>query len=378
MLLYRMTAALKPSKLWLFLALSPAGVCSLRSLRSLRLNFWLFIALPLAGVSCVSARKEAPALARYEYERPEMGVPFRIVLYAPDRARADQGAEAAFRRVQELNEVMSDYDAESELSKLSRTSGQGREVPVSPDLWRVLEGAQAMAERSDGAFDITVGPCVNLWRRARRQHQLPDPDRLAQARKAVGYRLVRLNAKGRAVELLAPGMRLDLGGIGKGYAVDQALQTLKGLGLGRALIEGGGDVMAGEPPPGKAGWRIQLAPLDVTNAPPGRFLLLKNAAISTSSDLYQRLEIEGKRYSHIVDPRTGIGLTNHSLVNVIARRGMTADSLTKVVSVLGPEKGLRVVEATPGAAARLMRDPGGKLETYESSRFKRYYGTPQR
>jgi thiamine biosynthesis lipoprotein len=352
MLLYPMTAAFNPSMLWLFLALT------------------------LGAVSCVSARKEAPEFERYEYERPEMGVPFRIVLYAPDQGRADQGAEAAFRRVQELNNIMSDYDEESELSKLSRASGQGREVPVSPDLWLVLEGAQAMAERSDGAFDVTVGPCVNLWRRARRQHQLPDPDRLAQARKAVGYRLVRLSAKGRAVELLAPGMRLDLGGIGKGYAVDQAIQTLKGAGLSRALVEGGGDVMVGDPPPGKAGWRIQLAQLDATNAPADRFLLLKNAAISTSSDLYQRLEIEGKRYSHIVDPRTGIGLTNHSLVNVIARRGMTADSLTKVVSVLGPEKGLRVVEATPGAAARLMRDPGGKLETYESSRFKRYYSAP--
>ncbi len=335
---------------------------------------WLFPALSLAGVSCVWVPKNTPALGRYEYERPEMGVPFRIVLYAPNQASADRAAEAAFRRVQELNDIMSDYDAESELSKLSRTSGQGREVPVSPDLWLVLERAQAMAERSDGAFDITVGPCVNLWRRARRQHQLPDPERLALARKSVGYRLVRLNPKGHAVELLAPGMRLDLGGIGKGYAVDEALRTLKGLGLSRALIEGGGDVMVGEPPPGRPAWRIQLAPLDVTNAPPGRVLLLKNAAISTSSDLYQRLEIEGQRYSHIVDPRTGIGLTNHCLVNVIARHGITADSLTKVVSVLGPEKGLKVVEATPGAAARLMRDPGGRLETYESRRFKRYYG----
>jgi thiamine biosynthesis lipoprotein len=340
--------------------------------------FWLFLALSLAAVSCVSVPKQIPALERYEYERPEMGVPFRMVLYAPDRARAEQAAEAAFRRVQDLNDIMSDYDPESELSKLSRTSGQGRQVPVSPDLWLVLERAQAMAQRSDGAFDITVGPCVNLWRRARRQHQLPDPERLAQARKAVGYRLVRLKPKDHAVELLAPGMRLDLGGIGKGYAVEEALRTLQWLGVSRALIEGGGDVMAGEPPPGKPAWRIQLAPLDVTNAPPDRFILLRNAAISTSSDLYQRLEIEGKRYSHIVDPRTGVGLTNHSLVNVIAPHGVTADSLTKVVSVLGPEKGLKVVEATPGAAARLMRDPHGKLETYESSRFKRYYETPSR
>ena len=340
---------------------------------------WLLAALTLAGVSCSSLREQPGALTRYEYERPEMGVPFRIVLYAPDQARADQAAEAAFRRVQALNDIMSDYDAESELSKLSRSSGQGRQVRVSADLWVVLERAQAMAERSDGAFDITVGPCVNLWRRARRQHELPDPERLAQARRAVGYRLVRLSPKEHAVELLAPGMRLDLGGIAKGYAVDQALLTLEGWGVNRALIEGGGDMRVGQAPPGKPGWRIELAPLDVTNPPPARFLLLENAAISTSSDLYQRLEIGGKRYSHIVDPRTGIGLTNHCLVNVIARQGITADSLTKVVSVLGPERGLKVIAATPGAAARLMQDPGGKLESYESSRFKRYYsGSPSK
>jgi thiamine biosynthesis lipoprotein len=101
--------------------------------------------------------------------------------------------------------------------------------------------------------------------------------------------------------------------------------------------------------------------------------LLKNSAISTSGDLYQRLEIDGKRYSHIVDPRTGIGLTDHSLVSVIARDSITADSLTKVVSVLGPEQGLKFIESTPGVAVRIMREPGEKIQTYESSRFGRYY-----
>jgi thiamine biosynthesis lipoprotein len=338
-----------------------------------RWRAWLFLPLWLGPVSCGTVRQGSPALTRYEYERPEMGVPFRLLLYAPDQAGADQAAEAAFRRVQQLNDILSDFEAESELSKLSRSSGQGREIPVSDDLWFVLRRAQALAERSGGAFDITVGPCVNLWRRARRQHQLPDPARLAQARKAVGYQHLRLNPKRQTVELLVADMRLDLGGIGKGFAVDEALKTLKRLGLSRALVEGGGDVVVGDPPPGKPAWRIELAPLDVTNAPPARFLLLKNAAISTSGDLYQRLEIEGKRYSHIIDPATGIGLTNHSLVNVIAPQGITADSLTKVVSVLGPQKGLKLVEATPGAAARVMRNPDEKLDIYESSRFKRYY-----
>ncbi|HTL59607.1 MAG TPA: FAD:protein FMN transferase [Candidatus Limnocylindrales bacterium] len=312
-------------------------------------------------------------LTRFEFERPEMGMPFRMVLYAKDQNSAQAAADAAFDRIKQLNDIMSDYDPDSELSKLSAGSGQGLQVPVSADLWLVLNRAQALAARSEGAFDITVGPFVNLWRRARRQHQLPDPLRLAQARQAVGYEHLHLVPERHAVELLVPNMRLDLGGIAKGYAVDEALKTLRKHGIERALVEGGGDAAVTEPPPEKKGWRFQLSPLDATNAPSARYLLLKNAAISTSGDLYQRLEIDGKRYSHIVDPRTGIGLTDHSLVSVIAPDSMTADSLTKVVSVLGPEKGLKLIEATPGAAARVMREPGEKLEAYETSRFAKYY-----
>jgi thiamine biosynthesis lipoprotein len=304
-----------------------------------------------------------------------MGVPFRLVLYAPTESEARVGAEAAFQRVQQLNDIMSDYDPDSEVSKLSQSSGQGLEVVVSDDLWFVLSRAQALAERSQGAFDVTVGPYVNLWRRARRQHQLPEPTRLAEARAAVGYQHVRLNPRRHAVELLVPNMRLDLGGIAKGYAVGEALKTLRQHGISRALVEGGGDVAVSDPPPGKKAWRVELSSLDATNAPPARFLRLCNAAISTSGDLYQRLEIEGKRYSHIVDPHTGVGLTDHSIVNVIARDPTTTDSLTKVVSVLGPEHGLRFIEATPGAAARVMRQPGDQLEVYESRRFRKYYET---
>jgi len=323
---------------------------------------------PWASLSAPSAD-----LQRYEYERPEMGMAFRIVLYATNQVAGKEAAEAAFGRIKQLNDIMSDYDEDSELSRLSKTSGQSREVPVSEDLWLVLNRAQDLATKSDGAFDITVGPFVNLWRRARRQHQLPDPARVAQARQAVGYRLVRLNSERKAVELTAPDMKLDLGGIAKGYAIDEALKVLHNHGIAQALVEGGGDVAVSNPPPGKQGWRFELSSLDVTNAPSKRFLLLTNIAISTSGDLYQRLEIDGKRYSHIVDPHTGIGLTDHSLVNVIAPDSITADSLTKVVSVLGPEKGLSFIEQIPGVAVRVMRDPDGRIETCESRRFAGYY-----
>ena len=332
------------------------------------LVLFLFLAL------LARSQSSAPAdLTRFEFQRPEMGMAFRIVLYATNEDDAKRACEAAFQRIKDLNDIMSDYDEESELSKLSRSSGSAHAVPVSPDLWLVLNRAQDLAERSDGAFDVTVGPFVQLWRRARRLHQLPDPDRLAQARQAVGYRHVRLIPADHTVELLVPNMKLDLGGIAKGYAIGEALRTLKRLGIERALVEGGGDVAVSGPPPGKEGWRFELSFLDVSNAPPAQFLSLKNAAISTSGDLYQRLEIDGKRYSHIVDPHTGIGLTDHSLVNVIAPESITADSLTKVLSVLGPEKGLQFIERIPGVDARIAREPNGKIEIRQSPGFARYY-----
>jgi thiamine biosynthesis lipoprotein len=301
-----------------------------------------------------------------------MGVPFRIVLYAPDKEHAQAAAKAAFDRVAELNEIMSDYETNSELSVLSASAGQGKAVKLSPELWLVLSRAQALAEESGGAFDITVGPYVSLWRKARRERKLPDPAKLEAARAAVGYQKLHLNPKDHTAELMVPGMRLDLGGIGKGYALDEAMAVLNSKSLGRALISGGGDLLVGDPPPGKRGWRIELPPLDASNAPPARFVELRNAALSTSGDLYQRLEIEGKRYSHLVDPHTGIGLTDHSLVTVIAPDGITADSLTKVASILPWERALKLCERRTGVAVRVVRKPGQEVEVHESSRFKKF------
>jgi thiamine biosynthesis lipoprotein len=316
---------------------------------------------------------EAAALERCEFHQTEMGVPFRIVLYAPSTNAAASAAAAAFARIKELNDIMTDYDSDSELSRLSQTSGQNQAVPVSADLWTVLNRAQELAERSRGAFDVTVGPYVNLWRFARTQGKLPDPARLAKARLAVGYDKMQLDAEHQSVKLMAPNMRLDLGGIAKGYTVDQALGTLSGLGISSALVAGGGDMAVSGPPPGKKGWRVELPPLDATNAPPARFVVLSHAGISTSGDLFQRLEIDGVRYSHIVDPRTGVGLTDHSLVTVIAADDFTADGLTKVMSVLSPSDALKFMAKTPKAAVRIVRKPADKIEVHESKGFHKYY-----
>jgi thiamine biosynthesis lipoprotein len=285
---------------------------------------------------------------------------------------AKEAARAAFDRIEHLNSILSDYDLDSELSRLSRSSGQGKKVRVSEELWFVLSRAQALAESSNGAFDITVGPAVNLWRRARRNQQLPEKERLDAALKRIGFRNVQLDRADRAVELLLPNMRLDLGGIAKGYAVDEAMKVLRDRGIVHALVGGDGDIAVSAPPPGREGWRIAIANFDSKSAPTNAFLLLKNRAVSTSGDLSQRLEIDGRRYSHIIDPRTGIGLTDHSMVTVIAPDSITADSLATTISVLGPEAGSKLLEPIPHLAGRIVRQPGKEVEVYESREFRNY------
>lgn len=323
----------------------------------------------LLGVGNLGADSCTAAGTRFQFSRTEMAVPIEVVLYAPNQEVATRGAEAAFARLAELNRVASDYDHESELMRLSRTAGEGKAVPVSEDLWRVLSRAAEISEVSDGAFDVTVGPLVRLWRRARRQKELPPALQLQEALSLVGYRQMRLLEEGHRVELLKKAMRLDLGGIAKGYAMAEALAVLRRAGIGSALIHGGGDSALGDPPPDKRGWRIGVGMLK-PDAPPLEYLLLSRCSVATSGDMWQSVVIGGKRYSHIVDPRTGVGLTGHSSVTVVAPDGATADALATAVSVLGPDRGLKLIEATPGAAALVLNDGEGKTEVHRSKRWK--------
>jgi thiamine biosynthesis lipoprotein len=312
-----------------------------------------------------------PSLQRFEYTQPQMGLPFRITLYAPDKTSADAAAEAAYARIKQLNDILSDYDTDSELSRLSQTSGSGRAVPVSDDLWRMLERSQQVARETGGAFDITCGPVVSLWRKARREKQLPDPVKLTESLRAVGYEKMRLDARKRTAELLVPYMRLDLGSLAKPYAVDEALRILRERGIRSALVAGSGDMAVSEPPTGAQGWRIELAPLDAPGAPATEFVLLRNQALATSGDLFQHVEIDGVRYSHIVDPRTGMGLTDHSLVVVIAKDCQTANSVSTSAGLIGPDRALKYA-ASKGACVRIVRKPAEKIEARESECFRRF------
>jgi thiamine biosynthesis lipoprotein len=192
---------------------------------------------------------------------------------------------------------------------------------------------------------------------------------LQAALAAVGYQHLRLNAEERTAELVKSNMRLDLGGIAKGFAGDEALTAMAKLGVTRALVNGGGGLSLGEAPPGENGWKVGVAPLGA-DAEPSRVLLLANCGIATSGDAWQYVEIGGVRYSHIVDPRTGLGLTTRSSVTVVAPSGTVADGLATAASVLGPEKGLKLIEETPGAAALFVWLENDNVKTVETNRFR--------
>jgi thiamine biosynthesis lipoprotein len=335
----------------------------------MRSSLVISLTLIVATLSVAVSAENLPA--RFEFSQPRMGTLFRIVLYADGEPKAKQASQAAFARIAELDNIMSDYKPASELMKLCKKAG-GDPVRVSADLFAVLERAQEIGRKTDGAFDVTVGPIVRLWRKARRTRKLPDAEELKRALALVGYEKMKLDPAKRTVQLLVMGMLLDLGGIAKGYAADAALEVLRGHGIRRALVAAGGDIRVGEPPPGKRGWKIGIAPLKKPADPPDHFVLLVNAGVSTAGDAHQFVEIDGKRYSHIVDPRTGQALQGRRSVTVIAANDTTADVLDTALCVLGPERGLKLIEAGNGLAALYVFENDGKVITRPSKRFAQY------
>ena len=287
-----------------------------------------------------------------------MGTMVHIVAYARDAAHAREAFSKAFARIAELDGILSDYKPGSELNRLCEI----QTAFVSPDLFRVLEASQGLAAESDGAFDITAGSLIRLWREVRKTGVLPSPEAIDKARALTGWRKLCLDfgspnsANGnRRATLAQPGMRLDVGGIAKGYAASEALAVITRSGIASAMVALSGDIAVSHPPPGKRGWTITLELLGGT-----RDIELSNAAVSTAGDTEQFVEIGGTRYSHILDPRAGMALTRRIAVSVIAPTGLEADGLDTAISVLGPDKALALMNRHPKAQAFIVTEQGAR------------------
>jgi thiamine biosynthesis lipoprotein len=305
---------------------------------------------------CVSAAPVALVEPqRFEFTQVHMGMPVRVVLYAAERPAAESAARAAFARITELDAMLSDYRPDSELSRLSASARVW--IRVSPELCDVLGQALTIAERSGGAFDPTVGPLVDLWRDVKRTRQLPAADRVEEARARVGWQHVSLERAPCRARLARDGMRLDLGGIAKGFVLQHALAALAAHGVSRALLEAGGDLVVGDAPPGRQGWDVAAPHAD--SAFQARARTLVHAALATSGPTSQFVEIDGVRYSHVIDPRSGRPLTSTRVVSVIANDGVTADALATALTVADDRAGERLLAQYPGAIATGGLKPAG-------------------
>jgi thiamine biosynthesis lipoprotein len=307
-------------------------------------------------------------LHRYEAVEPHMGTLVRITLYASGEEVARDAFRAAFDRIRELDGILSDYRPDSELNQITEVAVR-RAVRVSEELFTVLAASQNLAEATGGAFDITQGPIVRLWREARKSARIPDPAALQEAAGRSGFRKLHLDAKHRTVTVDKAGMALDVGAIGKGYAASEAIEVLGGLGVRSALVAVSGDLAFSEAPPGQRGWRIGIDTADAPDVRVPGVLELTNGAVSTSGSSEQYVNIDGRRYSHIIDPSSGMGLADDITVTVIARQGLDSDGLDTAVSVLGAARGLALIESRPDAAALIIQRTSAGTTVLPSTRF---------
>jgi thiamine biosynthesis lipoprotein len=285
-----------------------------------------------------------------------MGTVARVVAVAPDSKTARASIEAAFTRIHDVDRLMSDYKPDSEISRVNAEAFQ-RPVAVSPQTFDVIQKALQFSRISQGAFDITIGPLVDLWRRANDANSLPTEAELLDARSRVGAEKLILDPNRLTVRFTVDAMRLDLGGIAKGYAIDRAVEAMQQTGAIGGMVDIGGDILCfGQRPDKNTDWLIGLQdpnhPDDFFGAgEPLLVLVLRNVAVATSGGYRRFALVEGKRHSHIIDAHTGQSSDRLTSVTIIAQDAVTADALATAVSVLGAQVGLELVEKTPRAEA---------------------------
>jgi FAD:protein FMN transferase len=327
------------------------------------MKYLLFIILIINSLSAYSQSK------KYTFSQPKMGSPLSITLYADDSIKVNQIAIEAYKIADSLNLIYSDYLENSELSLLSKKSGTNEFSKVSSALWDILNLSIKASKQSKGAYDITVGSIVKLWRKARKDKVLPEQNILKNSLQSVGYQYIILDSLTHSVRLLRQNTQLDLGGIAKGYVAQVIVDFCIKQGIEKVLVDAGGDLaMASQD---DKPWKIGITIPNSEELIP-RYLILQNQAVATSGNMYQYVEIKGKRYSHIVNPHTGLGVTHQRNVTVIAHDGATADWLATACSVLSVKKALKLIKSITNCELFMAEIRKGKLKIWQSEGFEGY------
>ncbi|MFT6575898.1 MAG: thiamine biosynthesis lipoprotein [Akkermansiaceae bacterium] len=295
-----------------------------------------------------TSSREQTAPIRIETQRPLMGTLFKIISYASEPKEGYAAMENALDLAEAFGDRATDYDPNSELNQLTK-SPLNTPIKVSDHLFQVLLLGQKLALQTEGIFDPTYGPLTHLWRETRRSKRVPSPQEIAAAKERCGIKNLTFDEKNQTITILRDDLQLDLGGIAKGFAADLIFDHLKKQGFPQTLVAAAGDLRLGNSPPDKEGWTIGLRTFRLT---PTSTLPLKNCAVSTSGDLFQSVMSEGKKYSHLIDLRTGLGLTTRRAASVILPEAKLTDPLATAACLSDHPKSL--LEHYPKASIRVL------------------------
>jgi len=298
----------------------------------------------LAGVAHADARK-------HHFQAQSMGTVVDVTLWSHDGVESAAAAEAVFEEFRRIDKLMSPWVDTSDVSRINAAAGSGVGVPVSEETIKVIAVSQAVARKTGGAFDITVGAYRGLWKFDQEMDgSLPAPADVAARRKLTGWRDVVVDARRKTVRLRRKGMAITLGGIAKGYAVDRGVAVLRGRGHSDFIVQAGGDLYVSGTKGGQR-WRVGIR--DPRGSREATFALteVENRTFSTSGDYERGFVKDGVRYHHILDPRTGQPARLARSVTVIAKDAMTADAWDTALFVMGPERGLKVLKRVPDVQA---------------------------
>jgi thiamine biosynthesis lipoprotein len=303
----------------------------------------------------------------------KMGSAFNLIIVSADSNKANHLARKSYELVDSLNHIFSNYDSSSELSKINASAGL-LPYKMSRAMLDLVQKSQYAYIQSKGAYDISIGPLSSLWRNARKAKLFPEASTVLATKKLVGLNQVKINKRLGTIFLPNANMQLDFGGIAKGYIAQWVINFLKANGIQQALVDAGGDIVMSGPPLNQKGWLIGVNLPETTDQLLNKKLQLSNCSVATSGDVFQFIEYKGVKYSHIINPLTGYGVTNLRNVTIVAKTGATADWLATACSIL-PIKEAKQLAISHQAALLITTLKNGKLVFEATPNFKNYWQT---
>ena len=333
---------------------------------------WALLSSVVATFLSCAHTSPVPAQVVVKRAQMHMGTLVSITAVAPNEPTAQSAIAAGFHEIKRLEGLLSTWISDSELSRVNRSAGQAP-VVVSRDTMELVARSQEMARMTDGAFNIAIGPAVDAWSVTERQ-RIPTDAELVQAKPFVDWTRIELNRTDGTLYLPIAGMRIDVGGIGKGYAADRAVDVMKKAGAQAGVVALAGDIKTFGSLPGSSGFPVGIQhPRQIGDVL--AMIDLRDEAISTAGDYERYFERDGVRYHHLLDPETLRPARACQSVTVIAKEGTVADGLDTGIFVLGPERGMALVERLPDVEAVIV-DAEGRMTVSSGLRWRLRYPSP--